>query len=442
MNFQSRRQLLKRLGLSAAAAPFIHGLPSFAATASGEKAHPAMQRLIIMFSPNGTVPWNFWPDEQGKTFKLKEILSPLEAFQDRLLVLKGISNKIKGDGDRHMRGMSCLLTGIELFPGNIQGGSDTPAGWARGISVDQEIANFLQTHEHTRTRFGSLHYGVVVPDRADPWSRMSYAGPNQPIAPIDDPYAMFQKLYGSVQDMGMVRSILDDVAADLDRVRKHVSREDRQRLEQHQAFVRRMEQQFAADSATKKLQDVPRLPPGVKNDNENMPQLSKMQIDLLVSSFVNDMARVATLQFTRSVGQARMTWLGIDETYHTLSHHSNSNKDSQEKMTKINKWFCEQLAYLAQQLAETPEPGGRGSMLDHTTIVWTNELGQGNNHTLDNIPFVLLGGGLGFETGRAIHYRNEPHNRLLMALTHAFGHELKSFGNPNLCTAGPLTGLA
>ena len=26
-----------------------------------------------------------------------------------------------------MRGMSCLLTGVELFPGNIQGGSDTPA---------------------------------------------------------------------------------------------------------------------------------------------------------------------------------------------------------------------------------------------------------------------------------------------------------------------------
>jgi hypothetical protein len=36
--------------------------------------------------------------------------------------------------------MGCLLTGTELFPGNIQGGSDTPAGWASGISIDQEIA--------------------------------------------------------------------------------------------------------------------------------------------------------------------------------------------------------------------------------------------------------------------------------------------------------------
>ena len=86
--------------------------------------------MIVMFSPNGTIPKDYWPDETGRDFKLKEILSPLEAFKDRMLVLHGLSNKVRGDGDGHMRGMSCLLTGIELFPGNIQGGSDTPAGWA------------------------------------------------------------------------------------------------------------------------------------------------------------------------------------------------------------------------------------------------------------------------------------------------------------------------
>ena len=72
-----------------------------------------------------------------------------------------------------MRGIGCLLTGIELFPGNIQGGSDTPAGWASGISIDQEINNYLQPSDETRTRFGSLEFGVMVPDRADTWTRMS-----------------------------------------------------------------------------------------------------------------------------------------------------------------------------------------------------------------------------------------------------------------------------
>src|SRR5436309_1152945 len=138
------------------------------------------QRLVIMFSPNGTIPSAYWPDEAGSEFKLKEILSPLEAFKDRMLVLHGLSNKVRGDGDNHMRGMSCLLTGIELFPGNIQGGSDTPAGWAKGISIDQEIKNYFQGKEETRTRFGSLEFGVMVPERADTWTRWSYSAANKP----------------------------------------------------------------------------------------------------------------------------------------------------------------------------------------------------------------------------------------------------------------------
>ena len=111
-----------------------------------------------MFSPNGTIPKNFWPDQTGNDFSFKEILKPLQPWKEQTLLLKGVHNMVGGDGDRHMRGMSCLLTGIELFPGNIQGGSDTPAGWAKGISIDQEIKKHLQSHEATRTRFGSLEF--------------------------------------------------------------------------------------------------------------------------------------------------------------------------------------------------------------------------------------------------------------------------------------------
>jgi hypothetical protein len=131
----------------------------------------------------------------------------------------------------------------------------------------------------------------------------------------------------------------------------------------------------------------------------------------------------------------------VDEGHHELSHHEDSQTASQEKLTKINKWFCEQLAYLAKRLDETPEPGGQGSLLDNTLLIWTNELGKGNSHTMDNIPFVLVGGGLDFRMGRSLKFRREPHNRLLLSLAHGFGHELKTFGNPDHCKDGPLTGL-
>jgi hypothetical protein len=435
-HLRSRREFLRDVGVGAAAAPFLSNLPTFAASRRAPK-----QRLVVMFSPNGVVPWNFWPSEEGANFALKESLTPLEPFKDRTLILHGVCDKVRGDGDNHMRGIGCLLTGVELFPGNIQGGSHTPAGWASGISIDQEIKNHLQGRPETKTRFGSLEFGVQVPERADTWTRMSYAGANKPIAPISNPYQMFNKFYGRARDQEALRSVLDDVREDLNKVKDKLGAEDRKVLEEHAAFVREMEQQLKSDAASKESAAAPELERGIKEDNDNLPRLSKLQIELMVNAFRNDFARISTLQYTSSVGQARMKWIGVDERHHELSHKPDNDKESQEQLTKINKWFCEQLAYLAKRLSETPEPGGEGNLLDHTTIVWTNELGQGNSHTLNNIPFVLVGNGLGFRMGRSLKYKQVPHNRLLLAFAHAFGHPIERFGNPAHCDGGPLTDL-
>jgi uncharacterized protein DUF1552 len=434
---RNRREFIRDLGVSAAAVPFLLNLPSLGFANQTKRK----QRIVFLFSPNGTIPPAFWPDEEGELASFKEILKPLEPFRKQTLILHGLSDKIRGDGDGHMRGIGCLLTGIELFPGNIQGGSDTPAGWAKGISIDQEIKNFLQTDAATRTRFGSLEFGVMVPDRADTWTRWSYAGANKPLTPIDDPYQMFNKLYGRAKDKEALNSVLDDLQEDLKKVSGAVGAADKRLLDEHATFVREMEKELKESKATALNHPVPELEPGVKRDNDNIPRISKQQIDLMVNAFAADFNRVASLQFTNSVGMARMKWLGVTEGHHELSHEPDKNEKAQESLIKINKFFCEQMAYLAKRLAETPEPGDSGSLLDNTTLVWTNELGKGNSHTMDNIPFVVVGGGLDWKMGRSLNYKREPHNRLLMAIAHAFGHRVKSFGNPNHCGSGVLDRL-
>jgi hypothetical protein len=433
----TRREFLRDLGLSAAVLPFLSNLPCLAAPSVARRK----QRIVIMFSPDGVVQESFWPDAEGENFTLKESLKPLEPFKNRMLTLHGVSDRVRGDGDSHMRGIGCLLTGIELFPGNVQGGSDTPAGWASGISIDQEIKSFLQKDAATRTRFGSLEFGVMVPDHADTWTRMSYLGPNKPVAPIDDPYQMFGKLYGQLKDQETLKSVLDDLNEDLNKVRAHVGAQDRQILEEHTSLVRDMEQELRTSNTQNVGHAVPLLEPGVRQENDNIPHISKLQIDLLVNSFAADFARVATLQYTNSVGGARMRWLGIDEGQHDLSHKPDNDADAQNKLTRINQWYAGQLAYLAKRLAETPEPGGSGSLLDNTLLVWTNELGKGNTHTLDDIPFVLVGNGLNFRMGRSLKYPRLPHNRLLLSLAHGFGHRIERFGNPDFCGAGLLPNL-
>ena len=199
-------------------------------------------------------------------------------------MLKGVSNQIRGDGDNHMRGMSCLLTATELSPGNIQGGSDTPAGWASGISIDQQIRNHFQSQPATKTRFGSLEFGVAVPNRADPWTRMCYAGADKPVAPIDDPRQMFDKLYGGAKDRQLLASVLDLVRDDLHRVESRISDPDRKMLEEHLQNVRQLEQDLAAAEAQTELtHPEPEIDPTIELVNDNTPQISRMQIDLLVN---------------------------------------------------------------------------------------------------------------------------------------------------------------
>ncbi|RYD33446.1 MAG: DUF1552 domain-containing protein, partial [Verrucomicrobiaceae bacterium] len=273
----------------------------------------------------------------------------------------------------------------------------------------------------------------------DPWTRMSYAGANKPVAPIDDPSQMLGKLYGKMQDKEGLVSVLDHVSGDLKRISTKLSSEDRALLDEHMNLVREMEGEIARQSQQKDMgHPMPEIDPTIELVNDNTPQISRMQIDLLVNSFANDMARVATLQYMRSVGEARMNWLGVQEGHHTLSHEPDNNADAQAKLEKINLWFAGEFAYLAKRLADTPEPGGNGSMLDNTLLVWTNELGKGNSHTLDDIPMVLLGGGGDFTMGRSLVLDKVPHNRLWMTIAKAMGHDMQSFGNTALSQGGAL----
>jgi hypothetical protein len=441
----SRRAFLSQLGVGAAAANLAVNLPSIGWSATGDQP-TRKQRLVFVFSPNGVIPKHYWPATTGEDFELPRILQPLSEFKSQLMTMHGVNNQIRGDGDGHMRGIGCLLTGIELFPGDIQGGSDTPAGWSKGISVDQYLKNQLQADPKNQTRFGSLEFGVMVPERADTWTRMSYAGPNQPVAPIANPYQMFNKLYGQAKNRELLASVLDGLRDDLKRIEKVAGNQDRQTLKDHAAMLRELEKELQAEQTQKqknagKKHVVPSIPPNVDEVNDNMPKISRMQMDMMVNSFASDFARIATFQITNSVGQPRMKWLDIAEGHHSLSHEPDKNVKSYEKLIKINTWYCEQVAYLAKRLSETPDPDGTGSLLDNTTIVWTNELGKGNSHTRNNIPFTLVGGGLGFKMGRALEFRGVPHNRLLMSFCEAMGQPVESFGNPKFCAQGALPGL-
>src|SRR5438128_12313969 len=96
----TRREFIRDLGLGAAALPFILNLPSLGFANQQRRK----QRLVVLFSPNGIVPSTFWPDGEGELSDLPPSLEPLEPFSDRTLILHGVCDRVRGDGDNHMRG--------------------------------------------------------------------------------------------------------------------------------------------------------------------------------------------------------------------------------------------------------------------------------------------------------------------------------------------------
>ena len=163
--YASRREFLRNLGIGAAAVPFVLNLPSLGLAAACVPAPAAPGRHVQ--PQRRRSPKNSGPTNTGADFKFKEILKPLEPFKDRTLVLNGISDRIRGDGDNHMRGIGCLLTGIELFPGNIQGGSDTPAGWVEGhlASIRKSKTSCRRTPQPARAsaRSSSASWSPIAP---------------------------------------------------------------------------------------------------------------------------------------------------------------------------------------------------------------------------------------------------------------------------------------
>ncbi|MEX1368268.1 MAG: DUF1552 domain-containing protein, partial [Nannocystaceae bacterium] len=81
----SRRRLLRGLGLSAAAAPFI---PLLESSAGGPEAPP--KRLLVFFHPHGVIRDTWLPVGSESDFTLQAMLEPLAPFQDRMVVVDGM----------------------------------------------------------------------------------------------------------------------------------------------------------------------------------------------------------------------------------------------------------------------------------------------------------------------------------------------------------------
>jgi hypothetical protein len=428
----------------------LPGVPGFG-SARAEQA-PIPKRFIFMIHPNGVITDSWFPEDTGdeRRFDLKPVHAPLASFKDKLVLLSGVDLACgsAGPGEPHQKGMGGQLTGRPLQEGNQRGGDGSLAGWGDGVSIDQVLAERIGAD----TAFGSLEIGVRADTSggSEVRTRVSYSGPAAPNPPINDPRDLFDQLFSDfTTDAGALAriraqkgSVLDSVGDQFNEVFKRAGAADRQRLEEHLAIVRDIEDRLERERITGDVCYEPVRPEDLEPDSENtMPQIARAHMDLLALAMACDLTRVATFQFSNAKNHIRFPWIDSMGDGHALSHAGPSNTTANNEWIARDVWHAEQLAYLLGRLDMIPE--GDGTMLDNTLVVWTSEIARGNTHSHKDMPFLLAGSAGGaIDTGRHISYEtNRSHNDLLVAILNAFGGEDTTFGDERFCSGAPLPGL-
>ena len=437
----TRRHFLRAAGGAAVALPLLSSLRAGAA----EENFP--KRLVLMYTPNGVVPDAWWPQNvvSETAWDMNVVHTPLAPFKDRLLFLGGVNLTVtnEGPGGLHQKGIGGLFTGQQLQSGDLfVDGCGQRAGWANGISVDQEVAKTLAVG----TPISSLELGVRATEN-DVQGRIAYAGAGAPLPPMNDPSEVFQRLFsGFGQNPDQLaelrarrQSVLDTVQAQFRAVSGRVSRADQQKLQAHLTLVRDLETRLTASGNGSASCVAPAVPAALDPNSEDaMPAIAGLHLDMLATAFACDLTRVASFQISTSLNHIRYPWLNSMVEGHLLSHEGPSDLDAHAQMVAREKWHSQMLANFLTRLSQIPE--GSGTVLDNTLVLWGNEVAEGSTHSHENIPFLMAGGGWYFRTGRSLQFQSASHNNLLVSVLNAMGVPAMTFGQADLCT-GALPGL-
>lgn len=369
-------------------------------------------------------------------------VSELAAYVDKLIVLRGVNFAFPGNGCGHSGGGNQCLTAAKV--------SDNPSGnqsLSMGESIDNRIATELNpAGVEPLTLYAGKKGGYI--DEV-----MSYRGPLDLRAAEHNPFNAYQKLFGlSNVDPEILKKLAAQRASVNDLVRsqmqallsnKNLSQADRGRLDLHFQSIRDLEVTLSCSLPMDEVGQMEAISDFCR-DNDNIPIVTRMQMDILALAMACGLSRSATLQIGDGNDSTEYTIDGIrQKSYHKISHRIDSDGDmgppianAPELHHKIDRIHGAHVKYLCDKLSAYPF--AKGSLLDYGVVVWLNDLAN-KYHSYDDVPHVMVGGAAGYlKTGQYVDAGGVNNNKLLNTIgtavgcTDGNGGPLTTFGDPSL----------
>jgi hypothetical protein len=428
---------------------------------------PPPKRLVVFMQNNGTKRCNFWPTAPNATDAVypltnTPILNALftndgktdNGLKAKTNVIRGmqVTNSVSTTGNQHDIGFARMFTGAQLMP--------TPDGapWGGAASVDQILAQDWSVQSLTTAVYASAvedHPKKGFDNRAS----FSYVAAQKLNLPVIDPLTAYVNTFpqtgsaAAAQRLALRKSVLDSVTGDLQELSTRLGPDDNHKLDFHLTAVRDVENKISnlmanhgacADATMPK--DYRSLAPGLANNEINLetyvPEMMDVMVALVGAALKCGITRVGSFQFGYGGGKWKWGWENININHHDdIAHHDTIDTPgtgdaltTTNYVTTINQFYADVIRKLAVDLDSVHE--GSGTMLDHTLIVWANEMGRGD-HSLNDIPAVLIGlvgngiskGGRVLDVAAAHGAKQQPHNLLGYHVLNALGHSTPGFGD-------------
>lgn len=430
-NRVSRRVLLQGAGVSMTL-PWFQSLPVWGEAApSGINAPEFPKRFGVLFMACGVNPDHWWAKQTDDGIELGKSLSPLEALKPKLNVINGLFNKNATGVGIHPGQTGNILSGASLKKGAELGGS---------ISIDQLLANRLGSDtiqsslvlgcEQPVTGYHETNFSMAYS------SHISWQNATSPVPMEVYPALAFDSLFenrGARRNQG----VLDRIGEHASDLRRQASMDDRRKLDEFLSSVREVEQRIvqqrlAQEKANAKSDGDPRMLAAMARPDNGLPEdireHMRLMCDIVALAFQTNKTRIATLLLCRDISGLFYPFLDARNAHHSASHN-----DRSDEFERISTYYCSQFAYLAKKLDGMQE--GAGTVLDHSCLVFINNMWSGSAHNSQKVPLLTVGGLAGqVRTGRVLDYEKQPDSErklcsLYLSLANKMGVPVDRFGD-------------
>ncbi len=430
-NHVSRRVLLQGAGVSMTL-PWLQSLPVWGEdAASGIDAPQFPNRFGVLFMACGVNPDHWWAKQNENGIELGKSLAPLEPLKAKLNVINGLFNKNATGVGIHPGQTGNILSGASLKKGAELGG---------GTSVDQLLANRIGSEtiqsslvlgcEQPVTGYHETNFSMAYS------SHISWQNATSPVPMEVYPALAFDSLF---ENRGARRnqSVLDRVGEHASDLRRQASMDDRRKIDEFLSSVREVEQGIdqqrkVQEKARARAKDNPQVIATMARPDNGLPEdirdHMRLMCDIVALAFQTDKTRIATLLLCRDISGLFYPFLDARNAHHSASHN-----DRSAEFERISTYYCSQFAYLVGKLDGMQE--GDGTVLDHSCLMFINNMWSGSAHNSQKVPLLTAGGLNGqLKTGRLLDYEQRPDGErklcsLYLSLMNRMGVLEKEFGD-------------